>query len=283
VRRGKGAYSILVIRDTGAKPFSFRISTSWVRLLTVFAVLFAAALIAFVIYYGRISVRVLTVTAAWEENERLRIRVADLEKLSTDVDKIRVLEERLRALAFEERPVAVAVRGAVPPSERRDPAFEKEIEDFVQNVKIQRNLQYLNAPDETQQRRQAVASMPNILPVDGWISRGFSDSAVADRSGHTGIDIAAALNTPVKAAAPGLVTFAGWKSSWGNLVEIDHGFGFVSRYGHCAQILIRKGDLVERSQTVALVGNSGRSTGPHLHFEVLRNGVQVDPLEFVLK
>jgi murein DD-endopeptidase MepM/ murein hydrolase activator NlpD len=100
---------------------------------------------------------------------------------------------------------------------------------------------------------------------------------------HLGLDIAAAYDSRIKATGPGIVTFSGWKDDFGNLVEIDHGYGFVTRYGHCSRIIVNKGDLVERSQTIAYVGSSGRSSAPHVHFELLKDGKHTDPLIFIYK
>lgn len=98
---------------------------------------------------------------------------------------------------------------------------------------------------------------------------------------HTGLDFEATVGTPIVAAAGGVVVTAGPHPEYGNMVEIDHGNGLVTRYGHASRLLVKKGDLVKRGQQIALVGSTGRSTGPHLHFEVLVQGVQQDPQKFL--
>lgn len=98
---------------------------------------------------------------------------------------------------------------------------------------------------------------------------------------HGGLDIAAYFRAPVTATGPGKVIFAGVKSGYGSVVDIDHGFGFVSRYGHLSSITVKKGDEVALGDTVGLMGSSGRSTGPHLHYEVLFFGKGYDPAEFL--
>ena len=98
---------------------------------------------------------------------------------------------------------------------------------------------------------------------------------------HTGIDIGAHTGTSVKSAADGKVTFAGWKGSLGNLVVVSHGNGVQTYYGHCSKILVSAGQSVSRGQVISKVGSTGRSTGPHLHFEVRVNGSSYNPLGYV--
>jgi murein DD-endopeptidase MepM/ murein hydrolase activator NlpD len=98
---------------------------------------------------------------------------------------------------------------------------------------------------------------------------------------HTGLDFAADVGTPILAAAGGVVLSAGPHPQYGQLVELDHGNGLVTRYAHTSKMLVRQGDLVKRGQKIAEVGTTGRSTGPHLHFEVLVEGVQQNPAKFL--
>lgn len=98
---------------------------------------------------------------------------------------------------------------------------------------------------------------------------------------HPGIDFAGELGSPVTAVAAGVVVTAGDRSGYGNLVEIDHGMGLVTRYGHNSRLLVSPGDIVQRGQVVALMGSTGHSTGPHVHFEVLKDGQTINPLAFM--
>jgi murein DD-endopeptidase MepM/ murein hydrolase activator NlpD len=98
---------------------------------------------------------------------------------------------------------------------------------------------------------------------------------------HDGVDIAAARGSSIRAARPGQVTFAGRRGGYGNLVIIDHGHGMESRYAHCDRILVREGDTIQGDAAIATVGSTGRSTGPHLHFEVRKDGSAVDPTSWM--
>src|SRR5450631_817387 len=126
---------------------------------------------------------------------------------------------------------------------------------------------------------------PEGRPVqDGWISSYFgrrADPFTGYSAVHKGLDFAGPEGTKVSSVAAGLVTFAGDRSGFGQMVEINHGNGMATRYCHNEKVLVKQGDMVRKGQEVALMGSTGRSTGPHLHFEVLKNGAQVDPLRFI--
>jgi murein DD-endopeptidase MepM/ murein hydrolase activator NlpD len=126
---------------------------------------------------------------------------------------------------------------------------------------------------------------PEGRPVqDGWISSYYgrrADPFTGYTAVHKGIDFAGPEGTKVTSVAAGLVIFAGERTGFGEMVEINHGNGMATRYCHNEKILVRQGDMIRKGQEVALMGSTGRSTGPHLHFEVLKNGIQVDPLRFI--
>jgi murein DD-endopeptidase MepM/ murein hydrolase activator NlpD len=126
--------------------------------------------------------------------------------------------------------------------------------------------------------------VPNTRPVDGPVGSGFgfrTDPITGRPALHTGLDFSADLGTPILAAAGGMVASTDYHPQYGNLLEIDHGNGLTTRYAHTQRILVKVGDLVKRGQQVALVGNTGRSTGPHLHFEVQVDGSMQDPTKFL--
>lgn len=111
----------------------------------------------------------------------------------------------------------------------------------------------------------------------GW----RKDPFTGQKKWHSGSDFAAAQGSPIVAAADGVVTYSGWRVGYGNLVEIKHENGFFTRYGHCSRAIAKVGDRVDAGDLIALVGSTGRSTGPHLHFEVIKDGNRLNPLPFV--
>lgn len=120
-----------------------------------------------------------------------------------------------------------------------------------------------------------------IRPVSGTITSRFGASSSMRKSSHTGLDIATSTGTPIVAAAAGTVTFSGYKGSYGNMIVISHGNGVQTYYGHCSKLYVSAGTTVSQGQTIAAVGSTGNSTGPHLHLEVRINGVAYNPQNYV--
>lgn len=129
------------------------------------------------------------------------------------------------------------------------------------------------------------AATPSIWPVRGWVTSGFG-ARISPFTGqlamHDGLDIGAPPNTPIQSPATGYVTSAGFDAKMGNVVLIDHGYGIQTEYGHLAKILVRQGQKVKRGDAVALVGSTGHSTGPHLHYMVKFKGQAVNPHNYIL-
>ena len=151
---------------------------------------------------------------------------------------------------------------------------QEEFESLLKSLEDQQNL---------------LASTPAIRPVSrgvkSWVTSRFSyrkSPFTGRREFHKGLDIAARLGTPILATADGVVAFAGKKGLLGNTVVIDHGHGLVTRYGHISKLLKKRGEKVKRWETIALMGDTGRSTGPHVHYEVRLNGMPVNPEKYII-
>lgn len=131
-----------------------------------------------------------------------------------------------------------------------------------------------------------LSATPSIWPIKGWITSGFGKRAsplTGEPGRHMGVDIANEVNTPIRSTADGIVTYAGWEAGYGRLVAIEHGYGYSTRYGHCARIEVKVGDEVKRGQIIGYVGSTGRSTGSHVHYEVRIHGMPVDPEKYLPK
>ncbi len=135
------------------------------------------------------------------------------------------------------------------------------------------------------ERQSLLSATPNIKPAKGWLTSrfGYRTSPFSGKSVlHAGLDIAAAPGSPVYAPADGVVTFASYDEGYGKLVSVDHGYGVSTRFGHMSQIYVQVGQRINKWDVLGAVGNTGRSTGPHLHYEVRINGTPVDPINYIL-
>ncbi len=135
-------------------------------------------------------------------------------------------------------------------------------------------------------QRSLLAAKPTSWPVRGWITSRFGPRKspfFTTVTMHEGIDIANEEGSSIKAPADGVVTYSGWRGSYGKLIVIDHGYGYSTRYGHLSRLLVNVGQRVRRGQVIAFMGTTGRSTASHLHFEIRVNGVPVNPLKYLKK
>jgi murein DD-endopeptidase MepM/ murein hydrolase activator NlpD len=145
---------------------------------------------------------------------------------------------------------------------------------------------FAEVSDTLAHNMEKFARLPSIMPTAGWLSSNFSRSrfhpVLHYARPHEGIDVSAPMGAPIVAPAAGTVTQVTRQTGYGNVLEIDHGYGIVTKYAHCSRIVVRVGQHVKRGQVVANVGNTGLSTGPHLHYEIHVNGKVVDPLTYVM-
>lgn len=145
---------------------------------------------------------------------------------------------------------------------------------------------FREAADSLGYHSARLAATPSIMPTQGWLSSAFSSMRahpiLHTARPHEGIDVSAPMGSPIEAPAAGVVTDARWEAGYGNKIVIDHGFGIVTKFAHASKLLVHSGQRVSRGQRIALVGNSGLATGPHLHYEVHVKGRPVNPLKYVL-
>ena len=225
--------------------------------------------------------------------ERVAVLAARVGRVQARITRLDALGKRLTEVAslrrgefdFDSAPALGGPEAGRATAERFTVA---SLEDVLGELELavrdrQRQLGALEAVIRS--RRLASLLLPSGLPVEsGYVSSGFGsrlDPFTGFEGPHEGIDLAAPPGTPILAAASGIVSYADEGGSYGMLVEITHGGGYVTRYAHNASILVQPGETVRRGDTIALLGSTGRSTAPHLHFEVLRDGYPVDPLQYL--
>jgi len=294
--------SILIFKENDySKVYKKRVNTSTIKytlysLATFFIISSAAFYFLFNLYSEREQM-----LAYGKENELLKLKIAEyrnqIDKINEKIVYLDQLENKVRDLskvvAESDTPFAIGGKevdlskdlSAV--SKRKEKQYFEDLNETLASLstKLQERENSLSElVDILEEQRLFYLSTPSVLPVKGWISSkfGYRISPFTNRRVfHEGVDIASMYGSNVKATANGLVIFAGYKPGYGNMVSIDHGFGFVTRYGHNSKLLVKVGDRVSKGDVIAKVGSSGKSTGPHCHYEVLINGVPVNPLKFV--
>jgi murein DD-endopeptidase MepM/ murein hydrolase activator NlpD len=280
---------------------------AWGGIATLSLMLFAGLFSAGYYTAGRIAaarvagdpVRTELRAQAEEIARTKRAAQADVDALSGKVAELQAHVMRLDAMGAQLTSMAGLKRGefnfnsapAEGGPETPGPVQHTAVPDFISaldqlDAQVQDREQKLGVLENLLMNRNVqLAAQPAGPPVaGGYVSSLYGmriDPFTGDLSMHSGMDFAGTEGEGVEAVAAGVVTWAGDRSGYGNMVEIDHGNGYATRYGHNETILVHVGQIVKKGEKIALMGSTGRSTGPHVHFEVLYNGLAVDPARFV--
>lgn len=220
--------------------------------------------------------------------------------LKTKLSTLNQFEQKIRIIANIERDSdaenVFGVGGSIPTDidtgislEERHNAMLREMHsqlDILDAAFIRQEESFSSLLDYLEDKRRLLASTPAIRPMNGgWVTSRFEyrkSPFTGRREFHHGLDIAARIGTPVMASADGVVIYSGRKGSLGYAIIVDHGHGMVTRYGHLNECLKKRGDHVKREDIIGTVGNTGLSTGPHLHYEIRINGVPVNPEKYII-
>ncbi len=295
---------VLVPPGSGASKV-IEVSQTLVKLAAGLVVVFALA--ALLLGYGTVSrsIDISRNTKLERENAVLAEQIGQLHGrvniLSDTLQLIAQRDARIRLLANldpNDPQVQLAgiggPAGPVPASARlRDAGILGQRSQEIRvdlNALIRRaNLlaySFKEAGDSLAAHSDRLSAMPSIMPTAGWLSSAFSSMrehpVLHVARPHEGIDVTTPMGSAIEAPAAGVVISAKWETGYGNTIELDHGFDLTTRYAHASKLLVHVGQHVARGERIALVGNTGLATGPHLHYEVHVNGKPVDPLKYVL-
>ena len=223
----------------------------------------------------------------------------EINQLKANLVALDTFERKIRVIANLEKPEGednvFGVGGAAPAdletgtSLRRDQSgLIRSMHDQVEQLEgaaFYQEQDFTSLLGQLHEKKNLLACTPSIRPAKGWMSSRFGyriSPFTGRRELHSAYDIANREGSPIISPANGVVTYTGKKGAYGKLMIIDHGYGLVTRYGHLNSFEVKKGAKVERGQLIAKMGNTGRSTGPHLHYEVRLNGVPVNPEKYFL-
>lgn len=256
----KDKFSVIIVPHDIKNTRTYRIPY---KLFYVFVVILCVGIISVVVFiatYGGLLVKTKELVMLEKQVRELRERNEKLGQVVLNINKMQGMEKQMK------RMLGLQVSEAEEGEEGEEGATDQAREWIM---------------DE---KNNVLRTIPTFWPVRGFITKKFNMSvSEEDADYHRGIDIAVQRGEPVRAAAAGYVVESGWDEIFGYLVRIDHGNGLKTLYGHNERIVVKKGEKVARGQTIAYSGNSGRSSAPHLHFEVVKNNVNVDPLEYLLQ
>ncbi len=258
LKKAHDYFTLILVSARGGKLKEYHISRPAVILIFFLLALFIALLIYGAFSYGRVYVTALRVKMVERQNREYAEQNRKIKEAYANIKYILSQDKKLKMLLGEN----IKIAGDTEENYDSLLSVSSRIKD---SLRIQ--SQYQNTLKVTKEMTDFI---PNIMPVSGPISQGFSAQ-------HRGIDIAAAEGTPVVSTADGVVVFSGQDLYYGNLIKIDHNDNYMTVYGHLQKNLVAQGDTVKRGQIIGYVGNTGRSTAPHLHYEIRQKGVPIDP------
>lgn len=297
---------MIVPNSPGREILSFHLS---LRLLSIAGITAASLFIltlAIILYTGHKWQKAKSTQITHLQSE-IEARDAELSQLNREFGILEELEDKLRTIAGlkprERSKFDTAAGGQGGPDWEAsagdlsvqplaygltEPATQRSMQELLDGS-LEIKDSFAEVLDVFERESARLSSIPSINPVasqEAWISSGFGyreDPISGKRRFHEGSDIVAPRGTPVIAPADGIVAFSGWRDGMGRMIEIEHGYGYSTVYGHNDKLLVKKGDIVKRGDLISHVGSSGRSTGPHLHYEVRLDGRLVNPYKYLVE
>lgn len=305
-------FTIMVVPDRSSKVRRLRISRSTAWVVISLATALVAVVVGTSIHYVSVVQRLLENTRLRQQNVELRNKLVALvekvDSIQTVLDRVERFDTKLRTITQLHDPKRHLAQGPFQAVANRDGTIAaSEVDPLINSIGAHPHLaisllgkRVAELAAEAERREGSISQLetilhsqrarldvtPSIWPARGWVTSGFGmrpDPYTGKPTMHHGIDIANQPGMPVMAPARGVVVFAGTNGGYGNTIVIDHGYGIRTRYGHLSKIKVRVSDRVERGEIIGAIGNTGRSTGPHLHYEVEVNGIPEDPRDYILE
>jgi murein DD-endopeptidase MepM/ murein hydrolase activator NlpD len=236
---------------------------------------------------------------AQAQKSQIRFFSDQIEDLETQLSRLKDFDRKVRIIANLEKgqdtPPIIGIGGPSPSDIREKLKRENDENGLIQQMKsdverlkseaISREESFSELEKLLQSKKEMLAHTPSIWPVMGWVTSGFgfrTNPFTGLTQMHEGIDISNQVGTPIIAPADGIISDIGNDLGLGKILVISHGFGMITRYAHLNKVLVRVGQKVKRGEKIAEVGTSGRTTGPHLHYEVRLGGIPVNPMRYIL-
>ncbi|HSP77559.1 MAG TPA: M23 family metallopeptidase [Myxococcaceae bacterium] len=302
----KKTYTLMLIADHHSPVRRFNVSKALIVQVVAGLLVLSGVAVGATLHYFQVARDAAENRILRDENLTLRTQLKSvrerIEHIGSTLDRVERFDQKLRAITLLSDPQRNLAMGPVetepgvgaPGSETQFTELTsmespKALASRLDRLSAEATRQELSLQELQayfQDQKSLLASTPSVWPTRGWVTSDFGqrlDPYTADRVQHGGMDIAAPHGKEVIAPSDGTVVFAGLEGGYGNVIVIDHGYGIKTRYGHLSKMLVKAGDKVKRGTQIAAVGNTGRSTGPHLHYEVRVNGIPQNPRKFILE
>lgn len=262
--------TFMVIPEGSNRIISKTLNSRLIKFLLAVLFLWLTSLVALTIMYSRLSVNAARAVMLEKDNDNLRRYIAKVVDIEESFKKNRELTARLAEMAG----IDLNEIDAQP---------ELNLESLIENYpdSVVPDTQAHTEKPALSPGELAKIRIPQGRPLYGWVSRSFKVDVENEADKHTGIDFAVKRGTSVVATASGVVVFAGWDKTLGNLVIINHDDNYQTLYGHNDKLLVEKGQEVLKGDIIAFSGNTGRSSAPHLHYEIRKNGEPIDPTPYL--
>ena len=295
--------TILLLPNDSTNVKQFRIPRFFLYMF-LFFIPFVAAYIFWVIGdYKDVKAKVPEIASLQKQNEQQKVQLTYLgqriERINQKMSELNEFDRKLKIMTNLDESAGqgpfIGVGGSEPMMLSSNSYVNEPVKEMVRSM--HQSLDVLNEDIITgnqvkhklfqylEDQKVLLSSTPSIWPTKGWLSSrfGYRISPFTQRKEmHKGLDISTRLNTPIVAPADGIIIKTGWNGSFGRMISIRHGNGYITKYAHLNKILVKKGQAVKRGDKLGLVGQTGRSTGPHLHYEVHLKGVPVNPLRYIV-
>ncbi len=285
-------YTLIVVPHAKARFRKLQVSVRLMKWAAGVLGTFSLVGLGILVHYTRIAFEVHELRQLKSENQVLLAKTKEYEenagKLQSKVQVLQNMVTKLGVMAGIEQSLpdsTVGGVGGVPATELAAPALEQRSLETMDDRLTSLTDKSTKLEAFFRDQRVLLASTPSIWPVRGYLSATFGnrmDPFTGQRDFHPGLDISTPMGTPVHAPAEGVVISCGAKGGYGNTVVIDHGNGIVTRYGHLASYSVKPGQRIRRGDAIGAVGSTGRSTGPHLHYEVWIRDQAQNPTHYIL-
>lgn len=306
----KEVYTLVIFPGSTGSPKKVQITKFWLKASIIFAVVLGVGVFGATFYFSQQFYK-------WEQKEteladlrrETRLQKVQIDKFSNQVrnfenemSRLERFEKKLKIItAFggsshdvEKNwgvggPYGLTSHSFVTSLQKQSRSVTESLSGDISNLaklaKI-KQISFQEMDEFFKAQKSLLSAMPSIWPARGWVTSDFGyrrSPFTGLREKHDGWDIAARVGSKIRAPGDGVVLLIGRQNGFGNVLEIDHGYGLVTRFAHNTKNMVKVGDKVKRGDVIALVGNTGRSTGPHLHYEVILNGIPVNPRNYILE